>query len=76
MRGAFPAILEQAMERLWAQAAASIPEWLPMRYIEWLPTAYEVALRFTRQRPEARTCTWCCWTMRTASADPTGSMSA
>jgi hypothetical protein len=49
MRGEFPTILEQAMERLWGRAAASIPEWLPMRYIEWLPTAYEVALRFARK---------------------------
>jgi hypothetical protein len=31
-------------------AAASIPEWLPMRYVEWLPTLYEVALRFTASR--------------------------
>ncbi len=50
MRGEFPTRIEQALERLWAQAAASIPEWLPMRYIEWLPTAYEVAQRFTPQR--------------------------
>jgi hypothetical protein len=50
MRGEFPAHIEKAMERLWQQAAASIPEWLPMRYIEWLPTAYEVALRFAPRR--------------------------
>ncbi len=50
MRGEFPTRIEKAMERLWQQAAASIPEWLPMRYIEWLPTAYEVALRFAPRR--------------------------
>jgi hypothetical protein len=50
MRGEYPAHIETAMEQLWAQAAASIPEWLPMRYIEWLPAAYEVAQRFTPAR--------------------------
>ncbi|MCM2310953.1 MAG: hypothetical protein NDI84_06065, partial [Steroidobacteraceae bacterium] len=25
------------------------PEWLPMRHVEWLPTAYEVAARFERE---------------------------
>lgn len=46
MRGEFAAHIESALAALWRTAAASIPEWLPMRYIEWLPTAYEVALRF------------------------------
>jgi len=45
MRGEMSINIERALERLWASAAASVPEWLPMRYIEWLPTAYEVALR-------------------------------
>jgi hypothetical protein len=44
MRGEIPMNIERALERLWNRAAASIPEWLPMRYIEWLPCAYEVAL--------------------------------
>ena len=35
------------MHRLWQHAAASIPEWLPMTYVHWLPLAYEVAARFT-----------------------------
>ena len=47
MRGEYPARIEAALERLWKQAGASIPEWLPMRYISWLPTAYEVAATFT-----------------------------
>lgn len=38
--------VERALERLWACAAASVPEWLPMRYIDWLPAAYDVALQF------------------------------
>jgi hypothetical protein len=46
MRGEMAANIERALERLWAEAAATIPEWLPMRYVEWLPTAYDVALRF------------------------------
>ena len=47
MRGHYPAHIETALERLWKSAGASIPDWLPMRYISWLPTAYEVAARFT-----------------------------
>jgi hypothetical protein len=46
MRGEFAAHIENALAALWAQAAASIPEWLPMRYIDWLAQAYEVALNF------------------------------
>ena len=47
MRGHMPAYIEAALEILWKRAAASIPDWLPMRYVSWLPTAYEVAARFT-----------------------------
>jgi hypothetical protein len=47
MRGEFAAHIETALERLWKRAAASIPDWLPMRYVSWLPTAYDVAARFT-----------------------------
>jgi len=50
MRGEFAARVEQALEGLWARAADSIPEWLPMRYIDWLPTVYEVALTFRPHR--------------------------
>ena len=46
MRGEMSINIERALEGLWARAAASVPEWLPMRYIEWLPTVYEVALEF------------------------------
>src|SRR6185437_13318200 len=46
MRGEFAANIETALERLWQRAAPSIPEWLPMRHIDWLPAAYEVAGRF------------------------------
>jgi len=47
MRGHFAAHIETALDLLWKRAGASVPEWLPMRYISWLPTAYDVAARFT-----------------------------
>jgi hypothetical protein len=46
MRGEMSVTIERALERLWACAAASVPEWLPMRYIDWLPRVYEIALGF------------------------------
>jgi hypothetical protein len=46
MRGEMSVNVERALESLWAKAAASLPEWLPMRYIDWLPVVYDVALRF------------------------------
>lgn len=50
MRGEFAATIEQALAALWRSAAPSIPEWLPMRYIEWLPAAYEAALALQARR--------------------------
>ena len=50
MRGELAVNIETALERLWRSAAGSIPEWLPMRHIEWLPLAYEVAARFQPRR--------------------------
>jgi len=50
MRGEFAANIDKSLERLWQRAAKSIPEWLPMRYIDWLPTAYEVASGFRARR--------------------------
>jgi hypothetical protein len=46
MRGAFPAVVEDALQKLWEHAADSVPDWMPMRYVDWLPLAYEVAGRF------------------------------
>jgi len=46
MRGAFPAFVEDALQKLWDRAADSVPDWVPMRYVDWLPLAYEVAGRF------------------------------
>jgi hypothetical protein len=50
MRGEFAARIEAALGALWQRAAASIPDWLPMRYIDWLPEAYTVAASFASRR--------------------------
>jgi hypothetical protein len=47
MRGEFAARIEAALAALWRSAAVSIPDWLPMRHVDWLPTVYDVALTFT-----------------------------
>jgi hypothetical protein len=46
MRGEMSINIERALDKLWARASTSVPEWLPMRYIEWLPTVYDIALGF------------------------------
>ncbi len=53
MRGEMAINIETMLEALWKQAAADIPEWLPMRHIIWLPTLYEVAARF-KEVPRGR----------------------
>jgi hypothetical protein len=50
MRGEFATHVEAALEKLWERAARSIPEWLPMRYVDWLPCAYEIAAGFQADR--------------------------
>jgi hypothetical protein len=50
MRGEPAVNVEVALARLWTAAAATIPDWLPMRHVEWLPLAYEVCARFQRER--------------------------
>ena len=49
MRGDMAMHIERALERLWARAAASVPEWLPMRYVHWLPAVYDTALQCRAQ---------------------------
>jgi hypothetical protein len=46
MRGEMSISIERALQRLWDCPADRIPEWMPMRYIDWLPRAYEIALGF------------------------------
>lgn len=41
--------VEAWLGRLWSIAADSVPDWLPMRFVEWLPLAYDVAARFQRE---------------------------
>jgi hypothetical protein len=50
MRAAMPAHIESALERLWDCAAKSIPEWLPMRHVHFLPQLYATAARFRSNR--------------------------
>ena len=46
MRGEMGVNIDRALEQLWKHASASIPEWLPMRHIVWMPVAYQVTARF------------------------------
>src|SRR5678816_316908 len=50
MRNEPPLNIEAMLARAWAAAAETVPDWLPMRYIAWLPLAYDVAARFERGR--------------------------
>ena len=50
MRGEIGSNVERALEQLWSAAASSIPDWLPMRHVHWLPLAYEVSARFVSPR--------------------------
>lgn len=46
MRGEMAANIESMLETLWKLCRDSVPDWLPMRHIEWLPLVYEVAAQF------------------------------
>jgi len=50
MRRDLSVSIDEVLERLWKRTARSIPHWLPMRDIEWLPLVYEVAARFQPSR--------------------------
>lgn len=50
MRGEIGLNVEALLARLWTHASRTIPEWLPMRYVEWLPAVYEVTARFQPSR--------------------------
>ena len=50
MRSELGVDIDSELERLWKSAAPSIPEWLPTRHIDWLPTTYEVAGGFKARR--------------------------
>lgn len=42
--------VDSALDLLWKRAAGSIPEWLPMTHVEWLPLVYEIAAGFAAAR--------------------------
>lgn len=46
MRGEIGVSIEQALTRLWEAAAATVPDWLPLRHVSWLPHVYDVTARF------------------------------
>jgi hypothetical protein len=46
MRGEMAINIESMLERLWKSCDGSVPDWLPMRHVEWLPQAYETAAQF------------------------------
>jgi len=50
MRGEIGSSVERALQQLWDAAAPTIPEWLPMRHVHWLPLAYDVTARFVPPR--------------------------
>jgi hypothetical protein len=50
LRGEMAANVEPRLERLWARAAASVPDWLPMQHIDSLPQLYDVCTRFVALR--------------------------
>jgi hypothetical protein len=50
MRAELGIDIDAELERLWKRAASSIPEWLPMTHVEWLPEIYEIAGRFAAGR--------------------------
>jgi hypothetical protein len=49
MRHEPPMNIERMLGLLWRAAPESVPDWLPMRHVEWLPLAYEAAARFERE---------------------------
>ena len=51
MRHEMPMNIERMLGLLWRAAPESVPDWLPMRYVEWLPLVYDAAARFV---PEGR----------------------
>lgn len=48
MRNEPPMNIERMLGLLWRAASESVPDWLPMRYVECLPLIYAVAGRFVR----------------------------
>lgn len=47
MRGEMAVNIDAMLEKLWKSSGDTVPDWLPMRHIECLATAYEVSARFS-----------------------------
>ena len=50
MRSEIGLNVEALLSKLWTHAATTIPDWLPMRYVEWLPAVYDVTARVQPSR--------------------------
>ncbi|MFZ1871095.1 MAG: hypothetical protein WAU49_21665 [Steroidobacteraceae bacterium] len=50
MRAELGCDIDSALDLLWKRAAGSIPEWLPMTHVEWLPLVYDIAAGFGAAR--------------------------
>lgn len=50
MRGEMAINIEAMLEAVWKHCGDTIPDWLPMRHVEWLPQAYEIAAQFKAAR--------------------------
>ena len=42
--------IDSSLDLLWKRASGSIPEWLPMTHVDWLPLVYEIAAGFDAVR--------------------------
>ena len=47
MRGEMGANVDAMLKKLWQTCADSVPDWLPMRHVEWLSRVYDVTAQFT-----------------------------
>jgi hypothetical protein len=50
MRGDMSASIEPLLHKVWTHCQDSVPDWLPMRHVEWLSIAYDVAAGFKSTR--------------------------
>jgi len=46
MRGEMGILVERELAALWKRAADSVPDWLPMRFVDRLAEVYEITARF------------------------------
>ncbi|MGH8259699.1 MAG: hypothetical protein ACREUG_08410 [Steroidobacteraceae bacterium] len=51
MRAELGVDIDAELDRLWKSAASSIPDWLPMTHVDWLPQVYDIAAGFESRNP-------------------------